>query len=212
MQLFVVGRSHNFMVFSGFLLIVSFLVLLSSNSYAECYEYDDLGRLITVKYDNNTTKRSYNLDKHGNRVGVNVDTAANVSCVAPVWEPSNGDINVSPDYNQVSSIVTDTEHVSLAINSTITVTPLDGDSGGVGLSLDSIANTSGLLAATKVGNEVTLTSNSTAGAATISYNVSDNSGNFATGMIVVTISADLSTSTDPCINNWYAQECGGETQ
>lgn len=184
-------------------------LVLFSASQADCYEYDSLGRLINVKYDAtfSTSPKSesiYELDEHGNRVTVQTAAGSNVSCLEPDGIATSGvdEPLTSDDYDSGTdqgggpnqSPVTDNESYSMLTNSTITVSPLEGDSdpeGGV-LTLVSVTDGSPLVSATKSGNQVIIQSSGIEGSAGLTYLVSDPLGLIAAGSIQVTVTSSNS--------------------
>jgi len=187
---------------------------------AECYTYDDLGRLISVVYDNTgAAKRTYNLDKHGNRTTVQDVTAGGGACSVPTGTTSNG-VNAPVDSSQYASTgggpppatntppVADTENITLTVNTSMTVDPLGGDTDadvGDVLTLASINENSPLITTVQAGNSVLVTAGSSAGTASFTYIVSDGNGGTATGSVFVTIRVD----NNPCIDNPSSPECFG---
>ena len=90
----------------------------SISAQAECYEYDKLGRLVSVVYDDaNSAKRTYNLDAHGNRNTVDVDLSSAGNCLEPsgnIETGSGGPISNTP-------LNADDENIALLINESVTV-------------------------------------------------------------------------------------------
>ena len=179
-------------------------VVVSSNSFADCYEYDSLGRIYRVKYDaprsaSPKSESVYELDAHGNRVTVDTVTGENVSCAVPNGVATSGDYEplLSQDYSSMESVVFNQEPIadddvySLLTNSTQVVSPLEGDvdpEGGV-LTLESVANGSPLVSVTKFGDQIVIESGSVEGSVRFSYFVSDPLGLVAEGSILVTVTS-----------------------
>ena len=184
----------------SFLLLGS--VLANSQAYAECYEYDDLGRLLNVTYDNaGNAQSSYNLDKHGNRITVSTTATSATSCVAPDGSTRGYEEGamtseqartkpVPPSPGNQNPIAVD-DNLSVLTESTQTAMPLEGDSDPDGdtLTVTSISETSNLIDATLNGEVVTIVSGVGEGLATITYTISDGNGGTAQGNINVTITA-----------------------
>jgi len=208
----------------GFFLFLGTFAILAPFAHAECYSYDDLGRLVSVVYDDaNVAKRTYTLDEHGNRELVEDATSSGGVCTVPSGNTSTGQNAAigSDDYDtQTSSSeppvsntppIADDETISLLVNSSITINPLEGDTDvdmdTLSLTSITITNGSGLLSAVQVGNSVFVLTFGSTGSASISYIVSDGNGGTDIGDISITINADSAGTTDPCSVDPYLFGC-----
>lgn len=198
----------------GFLIALFCSFVVSPQALAECYNYDDLGRLESVTYDNiDNAKSNYELDEHGNRETVSTTISSAVPCVAPdgittgyqdgpLTTETVSDKPGDPSDNQDPTA--DDEDILMEVLSTRVVMPLEGDTDPDGdtLTIDSIVETSPLIDATLNGEAVTIISYSIAGAATITYTISDGNGGTAQGNINVTIEdLDIPDPLDVCFEN-----------
>jgi len=198
-------------------LALAAFVFMSPQAFAECYTYDDLGRLVNVVYDNvDKAQSAYSLDKHGNRITVSTTGSSSASCIPPSGTTSDyedgpvisGEGSSNASGNQTP--IADNETISMLINSTQIVMPLEGDvdPDGDTLSLVSISEASTLITATMAGNAVTVQSFSNEGSATITYMVSDGQGGISQGVISVTITIpNLPPDINICIVNGEPQIC-----
>jgi|GEM_PF-5830829 len=195
------------------------VVWLSSPAGAECYSYDEIGRLKAVDYDgdgagNSKGKREYYLDDHGNRTSVTVNDTGG-SCVIP--SGSTTPPGQAPASNMPLS--PDIEQIGIETNGSFTVYPLEGD-GGSNPMIVGISETSSLFAAVLVnGNAIDVTAfGVTGGPANITYSVIDDNNTLPlNGTIKVTVLpvADPAISQhafhqNPCVMEPDSPECIGQ--
>ena len=194
-----------------------FLIFNSSNAHAECYKYDDLGRLISVGYVGDANaEMNYDLDKHGNRKQVEITTSGGTPCASTTGATDDGDDEAvyssaydveqedieettAPADTPNANPVADDENVTLNINQTQSVSPLDGDTDPDGdqLTLAEFETASNLLSISQSGNDLSLTAGASPGSGYIDYTVSDGHGGSATGRINFTITEDSDPDGDP---------------
>ncbi len=231
MRIFRFRLGSYFNVLSYLIVCFSYTVVFTPTASAECYTYDDLGRLITVVYDNDgatgdNAKRQYNLDKHGNRKTVEDAIIGGGVCAQPTGSTTQGadgaaDVDYGASANasaeppsNVPPIAND-DVIAVEVNSSITVTPLDDDTDANSTDVLVLAgfvnNNASLISVSQSGNSIFVTAWSSAGTATITYTISDGNGGTDTGLISVTIT-DASggiSSGDPCLLDPSLAGCGG---
>lgn len=207
-------KFHSALLFFG---VNLFLIFNSSNAHAECYKYDDLGRLISVGYiGDDNAEMNYDLDKHGNRKQVEITTSGGTPCASTTGATDDGDDEAvyssaydveqepieeqtAPPEAQNTPPIADNETVSLSVNQTQSVSPLDGDTDPDGdqLTLAEFETASNLLSISQSGNDLSLTAGASPGSGYIDYTVSDGHGGSATGRINFTITEDSDPDGDP---------------
>ena len=193
--------------------VVSALVF-PALAHGECYEYDTLGRLISVTYDDQSTVTDYALDKHGNRITVETSSASASVCEQPDGVTSDGETGpvVSSDIDDGTPVpddgvdpdnrppITDREDVSVLVGESVTVYPLVGDSDpdGDSISLTGAFTNSTLIAGAQIdGDAVIITAGDIGGESFVNYTIEDEHGGSGVGYIGVVINEPYEPPGDP---------------
>ena len=229
MQIFRRGLGSYLTALSCLTICFFCTIIFAPIASAECYTYDDLGRLITVVYDNDgangdNAKRQYNLDKHGNRKTVEDAIVGGGVCAQPSGSTTLGasgaaDVDYGASANagaeplsNVPPIAND-DIIAVEVNASITVTPLDDDTdanSADGLVLTGfVNNNASLISVSQSGNSIFVTAGSSAGTATITYTISDGKGGTDIGLITVTVTASGGAGSDPCLIDPNLPGCVG---
>lgn len=184
---------------------------VSSASYAECYGYDELGRLVSVVYDNaDAAERAYNLDEHGNRKLVTDSVSGSGSCSEPTGNTTSGATagtessvyslpepltptpptpasNSAPNLPAVPKVYSLQIGSSLSIDLLSDITDPDDDPLTVSLKepLPTLVSVQGLTS----DGYVNVTSNLFAGETTIDFTVSDGNGHDVDSSVIVKVIA-----------------------